>query len=302
MADDRWLRTVPSDRNTAAAIAATDEPSRAARSTSVSRAVRGESPATRLSAASTGSTTRSPACTRRTASASCRAGVSLTTNPSAPACSARRRKPGRPNVVTISTRVDGSACLRARVASMPSMPGISTSSRATSGACARGRLHDGVAAAHLGHDGQVGLEVEQRGQGPAHQGLVVGEQQPDGHGTRSPPARSRAARGCGSPARLRRSPRARAGRRGRGRAGHRRRGRCRRRGPRPRSAAAAPCSGEAPAVPDHVGDALADRPGEQLAQLGGHLVGAVRQVRARSRRPRSASRARASSPGRVRSR
>ena len=45
----------------------------------------------------------------------------------------------------------------------------------------RGRLHDGVTAAHLGHDGQVGLEVEQRGQGPAHQRLVVGEQQPDGH-------------------------------------------------------------------------------------------------------------------------
>ncbi len=74
-----------------AATTATDAPSRAARSTSVSRAVSGESPATRLSAASTGSTTRSPACTRRTASASCRAGVSLTTNPSAPACSARRR-------------------------------------------------------------------------------------------------------------------------------------------------------------------------------------------------------------------
>ena len=48
-------------------------PSRAARSTSVSRAgERATSPAARLSAASAGSTTRSPACTRRTASASWR--------------------------------------------------------------------------------------------------------------------------------------------------------------------------------------------------------------------------------------
>ena len=32
------------------------------------------------------------------------------------------------------------------------------------------------------------------------------------------------------------------------------------------------------AVPDHVGDPLAHRPGEQLAQVRGHLVGGVRQV------------------------
>ena len=56
------------------------------RSTSVSRAVSGTRPVDeRLSAASAGSTTRRPACTRRTASASWRAGVSLTTNPLAPA-------------------------------------------------------------------------------------------------------------------------------------------------------------------------------------------------------------------------
>ena len=56
------------------AITATVEPSRAASSTSVSRWVSGDSPATRLSVASAGSTTRSPACTRRTASASRAAG------------------------------------------------------------------------------------------------------------------------------------------------------------------------------------------------------------------------------------
>ena len=72
-------------------MSATVPPSRAARSTSVSRAVSGLSPATSDSAASAGSTTRSPACTRRTASASWRAGVSLTTNPLAPASIARRR-------------------------------------------------------------------------------------------------------------------------------------------------------------------------------------------------------------------
>ncbi|MGY6756845.1 hypothetical protein [Klenkia terrae] len=48
---------------------------RAARSASVSLADSGVVPAVRVSAASTGSTTRSPPCTRRTASASCRAGA-----------------------------------------------------------------------------------------------------------------------------------------------------------------------------------------------------------------------------------
>ena len=90
----------------------------------------------------------------------------------------------------------------------------------------------------LGDDLEVGLEVEQRGQGAAHQRLVVGQQQPD----RRPPARSprppesrkpgveRA--GCTSPPRRPRPARAarparcpcdRVARPG---------GRCRRRGPR----------------------------------------------------------------------
>jgi hypothetical protein len=44
-----------------------------------------------VAAASAGSTTRSPRPTRRTASASCSAGASFTTKPSAPASMARRR-------------------------------------------------------------------------------------------------------------------------------------------------------------------------------------------------------------------
>ena len=43
------------------------------------------------------------------------------------------------------------------------------------------RGHDRVAVADLGDHLEVGLEAEQRGQGAADQGLVVGEQQADGH-------------------------------------------------------------------------------------------------------------------------
>ena len=71
---------------------------------------------------------------------------------------------------------------------MPSRPGISTSSRATSGRCPAGRGDHLVAAADLGDHLQVGLQLEQRGQRAADQGLVVGEQQADrgAHQARSP--------------------------------------------------------------------------------------------------------------------
>ena len=59
-------------------------------SSSRSRAVSGLGPSISDSAARSGSMTRRPACTRRTASASWRAGVSLTTKPEAPASMARR--------------------------------------------------------------------------------------------------------------------------------------------------------------------------------------------------------------------
>ena len=74
-----------------AAMSATVAPSREATSTSRSRPVSGDAPPARVAAASAGSTTRSPSATRRTASASCSAGASLTTKPSAPDSIARRR-------------------------------------------------------------------------------------------------------------------------------------------------------------------------------------------------------------------
>ena len=107
---------------------------------------RGRSAATprpaRLSVASAGSTTRSPACTRRTASASWagrgvldhepgRAGLH---RPAQVAGPAERRHDQHP-------ACSGTAARTAAVAAMPSSPGISTSSRATSGRCSRDRRH-----------------------------------------------------------------------------------------------------------------------------------------------------------------
>ncbi|OLT15212.1 hypothetical protein BJF80_09960 [Serinicoccus sp. CUA-874] len=85
------MRTVPGERKSWPAIDCTGEPSSAWRSTSRSRSVKGFGPPMSDSVASAGSTTRSPASTRRTASASSGAGVSLTTKPLAPASIARRR-------------------------------------------------------------------------------------------------------------------------------------------------------------------------------------------------------------------
>ena len=55
------------------------------------------------SVANSGSITRNPWCTRRTASANCSAGRSFRRYPDAPASSARRRSGSR-NVVTMTTR------------------------------------------------------------------------------------------------------------------------------------------------------------------------------------------------------
>ena len=63
------------------------------------------------------------------------------------------------------------------------MPGISTSSSATSGWLLASRVDDLVAAGHLGDDLEVVLELEQRCEGTAHECLVVGEQQADHAGT-----------------------------------------------------------------------------------------------------------------------
>ena len=69
--------------------------------------------------------------------ASLSAGESLTMNPDAPDSIARRRYPGRPKVVRMMIRVPGQARCSCSAALMPSRPGISMSSRATSGLLSR---------------------------------------------------------------------------------------------------------------------------------------------------------------------
>ena len=105
--------------------------------------------------------------------------MSLTTNPLAPAFIARRRKPGRPNVVTISTRVSGKRVAHRRRRGDAVQPGHLDVEQGDVGpVLAHGRQHL-VARPDLGDHLEVGLEAEQRRQRAPHQGLVVGEQQPD---------------------------------------------------------------------------------------------------------------------------
>src|SRR5580704_6353352 len=77
--------------------------------------------------------TRSPASTRRMVWVSLSAVESLTRNADTPDSIARRRNPGRPNVVRITILVSGWFFFSSAAADRPSMPGISMSSRATSG-------------------------------------------------------------------------------------------------------------------------------------------------------------------------
>ena len=277
-------------------------PSRAARSTSVSRAVSGESPATRLSAASAGSTTRSPACTRRTASASCRAGVSLTTNPSAPACSARRRNPGRPNVVTISTRVDGQRLLAGRGSPRcrpcPASPrrAARRRARARGGRRPRRRRRCPPRRPRPGRARGRAARPAPRAPGPGRRRAAAGWS-PDALTDSSKPRGSRVRVTSTAPAAAARSRRPSSP----VPAGHRPAGRCRRRGPRPPSAPAARCSGDARlcritlVTPSRTVHANSSRSSEGTSSV---LFGRSASISA----ARSASRARASSPGRVRSR
>ena len=153
-------------------------PSPAVRSTSVSQRVSGLSPAASVSAARLGSTTRSPEATRRTASASCRAGVSLTTKPLAPAAIARRRY--RP----AERGHDQHAAGWQRGAEFlggadPVQAGHLDVQQGHVGPGAARLGHYFVAPADFGHHFEVRLQREQRGQCAADQGLVVGEQQAD---------------------------------------------------------------------------------------------------------------------------
>src|ERR1019366_3704724 len=116
-------------------------PSPARRSTWRSRSVGGSTSSVQASAASCGSMTRSPRCTRRTASASCSAGMSLRRYPEAPASRARRRYPARANVVRMMTRTGTPRRFSSAATSNPVSVGISISVMNTSGrvCCTRRR-------------------------------------------------------------------------------------------------------------------------------------------------------------------
>ncbi len=163
------------------AMSATVAPSRAATSTSRSRPVSGDVPPASVAAASAGSTTRSPRCSRRTASASCSAGASLTTKPSGaglhraaqvagPAEGGQDQHPAARQLV--GQRRGGGQAVHAGH--------LDVQQRDVRIGGQRGG-DDLVAAADLGDDGEVVLEFEQGDQRGADQRLVVGDQQPD-HG------------------------------------------------------------------------------------------------------------------------
>ena len=169
-------------------------------------------------------------------------------------------------------------------AASPSSPGISMSRSATSGRSPQRRRDDLVAAADLGHDLEVALQLEQGGERAADHRLVLGEQQRitrrrraaigtrPGAGTRRRqrprlhPAAERAARS--------RRPASPVPRRAPGTAGA---GRVRR-------PVVDDPSAPAPSDPDRrrarvavaqdVGDALADRPAEHASTSGGRPSGA----------------------------
>ena len=183
-------------------MSATVAPSRAAVSTSRSRPVSGLVPAASVCAASAGSTTRSPRATRRTASASCSAGASLTTNPNAPDSIARRRKPGRPNVVTISTRVCGASVAQHRRGSQAVQSGHLHVEQDDVGTKLAHPLQHLVTTTDFAHHLEVFLERQQSGQRTAYEVLVVSEQDPDHSGHHYPRfrwARQQAGRHCRFP-------------------------------------------------------------------------------------------------------
>jgi len=91
---------------------------------------------------------------------------------------ARRRNPGRPNVVRISVLHSGSLVQRGRGGETVHAGHLDVEQRDV-GRSVEGGGYDRVARADLGHHLQVVLEVEEsRDRAPDH-GLVLGEQDPD---------------------------------------------------------------------------------------------------------------------------
>ena len=163
-------------------------PSRAAASTSRSRSVSGLAPSAIAAAASAGSITRPPGEhhphrvgeLRRRRVLDQEAGGARLDGPAQVAGAAEGGEDQRPR--------SGSSRASAAAASRPSRPGISMSSSATSGRCARAGCERLVAPAGLGHDLDVVLQREQAGERAAHHRLVLGDQDAD-HGARQRDAR-----------------------------------------------------------------------------------------------------------------
>ena len=137
-----------------------------------------------------GRSTRSPASTARIAAASSATGASFTRKPDAPASIARRRKPGRPKVVRMSTRQVGQGWRSAR----GGLDAVHARASRCPAARRRGRCSGAAAtttsprptSATTSRSSSRSSSAAQRA---ADQGLVLGEQQPDR--PEPPSARSR---------------------------------------------------------------------------------------------------------------
>ena len=197
------------------------------------------------------------------------------------------------------------------MAEIPSSPGISTSSRATSGRVRRAACDHLVAAADLGHDLEVALQIEQGGKAPRTSAWSSASSSRIALAHRAAPRRSRSRKPRPSSPRptVSAAPAARARSRSPDRpwpgVGSARRRRVRRRAVGDAAAVVdhldvvAADPHRAPrgaAVPHHVGDALAHGPAEQLPPLARHVVEGAGEVGRRCR-PRSTPSARWPAPG-----
>ena len=310
MAAERWLRTVPSDRDRRAAISAIVADLGRGREDLALAIDSGFVPSVRASSASAGSTTRPPAATRRIASASSRrrrvlqeeAGRAGLHRPAEVARPPERRHDDDP---AGRQRRSGAGPPR----DSPSRPGISMSSRATSGRALERRGTTSSPRATSATTSRSRSSAEQRHDRAADERLVLGERgrrimrsAVSGDGTCEPePAVAAAgarldARRRPSATRSRRPGEAGAGCRRRApRSSPRRRPRRRStrvvRGSRPRRPSVVPDAGSragpAGAVAEDVRDALADRPAED--RVGGRRQRLPARARPRPSIPAAAS-------------
>jgi hypothetical protein len=120
--------------------------------------------------------TRSPAITDRTDRASSATGASFTRKPAAPTSMARRRNPGRPNVVRTTARQSGSARAERAGGLDPVASGHLDVEERHVGPELLGSRYDGVAATDFRDDLDVIHELEKGAQGTADQRLVLGDE------------------------------------------------------------------------------------------------------------------------------